>query len=162
MQRTATPRRARRLAVVVVLVALSVVLAACSATTKQAAGSSDSTPLPGITAKTVKVGFQIVDLGPLAKELGFKDADYGGIPGQTKDINALVNWVNQNGGMGGRQVIPDIKVYEASTDSPEQTQTQCAQFTQDDQVFGIVIDGLCRPTASPATRPPTPWSWTRR
>ena len=50
------------------------------------------------------IGCSVIDLGELAKALGFKQPDYGGYEKQSAAINALIAYVNKNGGMGGRQV----------------------------------------------------------
>lgn len=140
------PRRAHALAGLAALTVASAALAGCSSTTKSAVQGA---PLPGITASSVKVGFTIVDLGSLSKSLGFKQADYGGVPGQTAAINAVVAYINKNGGMGGRQVTADVKTYLGATDSPAQSQAQCNAYTQDDKVFGIVMTGQLQTNAQP-------------
>jgi hypothetical protein len=104
-----------------------------------AAGAADASP--GVTADTIKIGYNIVDLGDLQERLGFKQANYGGKDGQTAQIQAIVNAINANGGVGGRRIEPVIKVYDGTQDSPETAEAFCNAFTQDDQVFAVVLDG---------------------
>ena len=140
-------RRNRRVAGVAAVAALAVVLAGCSSTKDNA--NTSGTPLPGITDSTVKIGFTVVDGGKLSSSLGFKSADYGGVEGQTKAINAVVQHINANGGMGGRQVQADIKTYISANDSPDTSQAQCSAYTQDSRVFAVVLDGGLQNNAVP-------------
>ena len=138
--------RPRALLGIALVAVASVALASCSSTTKTAATGA---PLPGITSSSVKVGFTIVDTGSLSSALGFITPDFGGVSGEKSAINAVVAYINKNGGMGGRQVTADIKVYPAFTDSPQQAQSQCSAYTQDDDVFGVVMDGQFQTNAQP-------------
>jgi hypothetical protein len=143
-----TRRRALRWsAAAVALLAVSGA-AACSSTDPVSGGSGSASSAiaggeasPGLTATTVKVGFIIVDVGDLQASLGFTTANYGGVEGITRQIQAVVNAVNANNGLGGRQIEPVFRSYEATTDSPEQAEALCNAFTQDDQVFAVVMDG---------------------
>ena len=103
--RAASPRRRKSSLVVglAAMLAAALVLAGCGTSGK----SSSSPPLPGVTDTSVKLGFSIVDLGELANALGFIQPDYGGYEQNEKVIKALVDYVNKNGGMGGRQVTPE-------------------------------------------------------
>jgi len=140
-------RRRRGLAAAAAVVATAALVASCS-TSKPSSGVA-SVPLNGITASTVKVGFTVVQLGTLEQALGFKVADYGGVGTETKQINAVVDYINAHGGMGGRKVQADLRTYTALTDSPEQSQAACDGFTQDDRVFGIVLDAALQNNTVP-------------
>jgi hypothetical protein len=144
-------------AVVLVATATAATLVACSSTADNGATGSGSGALaagaadasPGLTPTTVKIGFIIVDLGELSSNLGFTQADYGGVEGITKQIEAVVNATNANNGLGGRQIQPVIKVYDATTDSPESAEAICNALTQDEQVFAVVMDGQFQNNARP-------------
>lgn len=112
-------------------------LAACGTS----GSDTSSTPLPGLTKDTIKVGFSVNDLGTLAKSLGFKQPDYGGYDKQIAAINAIIKDVNSSGGMGGRQVQPVFNRYLGSNDAPTYAEAQCKKFTQDDRVTATMIDG---------------------
>jgi hypothetical protein len=143
-----TSTRRRRLAAsAAAAVAFALVAAGCS--TESNSQQPEGQPLPGITATTVNVGFNIVDLGELSAALGFVQPDYGGVAGVTRQIQAVVDHVNANGGMGGRQVVPNIKGYVGGTDSPAQAQAQCSAFTQDGNAFGVIAEGLFQTNAIP-------------
>jgi ABC-type branched-subunit amino acid transport system substrate-binding protein len=141
-----TRRRSRRIAGLAAVAALAIGIAGCST-----AGGDDAAgpPINGITQDTVKVGFTIVDLGELAQTLGFKQANYGGVAAMSAGITAIVDYINANGGMGGRQVQPVIKSYLGSGDSPAQTQELCSGYTQDEQVFAVVMDGMFQTNGIP-------------
>ena len=67
----------------------------------------------------------------------------------TDQINALVAWVNDNGGIGGRQVEAVIRTFEASG-TPRSPRKPCASSSpQDDKVFGVVLNGQFQPSARP-------------
>jgi hypothetical protein len=138
-------RRVTRAAMVAVLtISLAGAAAACTsdgATGGSGSGTAADTASPGLTATTAKIGFIIVDIGEVADANGFTQADYGGVEAQKQQILAVVKAVNANNGLGGRQIEPVIRIYEGSGDSPELAEATCNGFTQDDQVFAVVMDG---------------------
>ena len=65
-----------------------------------------STSTAGITSKTITIGFPISNLDALASNLGFStDVEYSE---QAKAIDLFVNQINEDGGVYGRKIIPDI------------------------------------------------------
>jgi len=116
-----------------------------------AGGSGDAVgdPSPGVTATTVKVGFVIADRGQLSANLGFKSVQPGTVEVRTAGINAIVNAINVNGGVGGRQIEPVIRVYQSAQDSPEAAEALCRDFTQDAEVFAVYLDGQLQNNARP-------------
>src|SRR5689334_4524578 len=94
-------RRRTPLVMIGTALAAALVLAGCSNTGET---GSEGVALHGVTDKTVKVGFSVVDIGTVAASLGFKQPNYGGFEKQSEAINAIVAYINKNGGMGGRQV----------------------------------------------------------
>jgi hypothetical protein len=142
-------RRTRQLAGVAAVAALAVVLAGCASTTKNGSSGGGGTPINGVTDKTVKIGITIADSGSLGSSLGFKQVDTGGVAGMTKAINAVIADINKNGGAGGRQITPVINAYLSATDSPQQSQAQCSKYTQDEQVFAVILDAGLQNNAIP-------------
>lgn len=150
-------KRFRRAGAAVALVtALGLLTAACTSSGDGDGGSGGSGDTgagadasPGVTADTIKIGYQVVDLGDLERQLGFVNVDYGGPEGVTKQIEAVVNAVNANGGLNGRTIEPVIKIYVGAQDSPEYAESFCNSFTQDDQVFAVVLDGAFQNNARP-------------
>jgi len=112
-----------------------------------AAGADDASP--GVTADSIKIGYIVPDLGELQESLGFKTANYGGADGVIKQIQASVNAVNANGGLNGRKIVPIIKKYAGGLDNPEYAESFCNAFTQDDQVFAVVLEGQFQNNARP-------------
>ena len=109
-----------------------------------AAGLDDASP--GVTATTIKIGYYVSELGTVRASLGFQQADYGDV---TKQIQAYVAYINANGGLGGRQIIPVIKSYEGSLDAPDYAESFCSSFTQDEQVFAVVFEGQLQNNVRP-------------
>jgi hypothetical protein len=130
-------QRSRR----VLLGLLALTLAATSAACTSSGGTDDAAPSPGVTDDVVKVGYQVVDLGALSSQLGFKTVDQGTYENRVKGIQAIVSYVNANGGLGGRQIEATIQQYSGPQDAPDYAEAQCKALTQDAQVFGVVMDG---------------------
>ncbi len=101
---------------------------------------------PGVTADSVKVVFVATDLDAVQKQTGFKTESVGD---QKAQIKALESWVNENGGLGGRQMKAVYRVYDAVTDSPASEEQLCNQITQDDKAFAVVLTGQYQPNARP-------------
>ena len=133
----------RRVAILVGCAAL--VLAGCS-TTKSGRSGASGQAAPGITADEVKIGAVFPDLGTLSQQLGLQTDPPGDID---KQIQIMTEWVNKNGGMGGRKMVPDLKKFNASTDSPSVEESLCNGFTQDDKVFAAVLTGQFQDNARP-------------
>lgn len=154
-----SPRRrlTKATSAIAAIAAFGLLTAACTSSGDNDGGSGTSgsgtgagqDASPGVTADTIKIGYQIVDLGELQERLGFVVVDYGGPDGIKKQIEAVVNAVNANGGLGGRKIEPVIKVYDGAQDSPETAESACNAFTQDDQVFAAVLQGAFQNNARP-------------
>jgi hypothetical protein len=125
-------------------------LAACTSAPEAAQPAGQQGP--GVTADAVNVGFIAVDIGELSQQLGFVNVEDGGYPNVSKGIQAIVNYINANGGLGGRQMNATIKPYDATQDSPEYAESVCKSFTQDAQVFIMGFDGQFQNSARPCYR----------
>ncbi len=101
---------------------------------------------PGVTEDSVKVVFIAVDLDAVQKMTGFETAAVGD---QKKQIKALEDWVNDNGGLGGRRMEAVFRVYDAETDSPAAEEQLCNKITQDDKAFAVVTTGQYQVNARP-------------
>jgi hypothetical protein len=88
----------------------------------------------------------------LSKQLGFVNVEDGGYPNVSKGIQAIVDYINANGGLGGRRMNAVIKPYDAQQDSPEYAEAVCKSFTQDAQVFIMGFDGQFQNSARPCYR----------
>lgn len=102
--------------------------------------------VPGVTDDEVKVGFIVVDQSRLQATLGFDAPDSGNLERQ---IETLAQFVNARGGVGGRDLVPVIRVYDALTDSAVNEEKLCRSFTEDDRVFAVVMFGMFQENARP-------------
>lgn len=93
---------------------------------------------PGVSDDSVKVAFIFTDLERTAKALDFEIPEYGDWEGQ---VQAVTDWVNNNGGIGGRPVETVVRVHEALQDTPSTEEELCNGITQDDRVFAVVLTG---------------------
>ena len=152
-----TDRRTRRtrrplLVAACLVAAVALVAGACGAKQSEllaeaaAAETSDDADVAGVTDTEVKVGFIIIDQTRLQSTLGFESPDSGDTAGQ---IETLAEWVNGRGGIGGRDLVPVIRTYDALTDSAVNEEKLCREFTEDDQVFAVVLLGMFQENARP-------------
>lgn len=90
---------------------------------------------PGVSDKSIKIGIYTAQgASDLFKSVGIKAADLGNM---LRQAQAVVGWVNANGGAGGRklEIVPhEVDIAAAETAS----QAACAAFTQDTKVFAVV------------------------
>jgi ABC-type branched-subunit amino acid transport system substrate-binding protein len=95
----------------------------------------------GITATTVRVGFIAVDQSGAASA----SSAYG-VPGAVKtgdprtEINAIVRYINDQGGVAGRKVDHVIEVRDPQNSDPNYGEAMCAKFAQDHKVFAVVTN----------------------
>ncbi len=117
---------------------------AAGAAATQVGGAGNAAPAttasgdaPGVTATTVRIGFmtetnrQSGNAAIGASNIGA----YGDVPAQAR---AMASWLNANGGIAGRTVIPVMENFDASNTDPNQEAALCTKFTQDDHVFAVV------------------------
>lgn len=133
-----------------VVATLSLVGAACSGSTTAQAGAAQSDAAdidgPGVTEDTVKIGFIDLDTTTVAKALKLDFPEQGD---QAAQIAAVVDWINANGGIGGRQVEAVVRPFNALLDSAETEEKLCNEFTQDDEVFAVLLWGMFQENLRP-------------
>jgi hypothetical protein len=91
----------------------------------------------GVTADSIKIGFTIVDYDAIAEFVDFNRGDQEAI------AQIFVDWINENGGVGGRSVDPVYVTYPPIPGQEPSPQVVCTQLTDDEQVFavlGVFID----------------------
>ncbi len=149
-------RGRRRRAPLVAALGLSlalVPLAGCSTTRDlvdagAATGSGDlggdDQPSPGVTDDKVDVGIIYTDLTSVSEAFGFKTDPAGDYEQQ---LAILTDWVNDNGGLGGRTMRLVVKEFNASEDSPAAEQAMCDGFVKDEHVFAVVLTGQLQSNA---------------
>jgi len=101
---------------------------------------------PGVTDDSVKMVFVGVDLEAVAQITGFQFTEFGSYEDQ---VEALEDWVNANGGIGGRTLDAVFKLYGATDDSPAAEEQLCNQLTQDERAFAVVLTGQFQSNARP-------------
>ncbi|MGH1564965.1 ABC transporter substrate-binding protein [Mumia sp. DW29H23] len=101
---------------------------------------------PGVSDDSVKVVFVGVDLEAVKKVTGFKTANAGD---PEKQVQALEDWVNANGGVGGRKLDAVFRLYDAQNDSAAAEEQLCKRIVQDDKAFAVVLTGQFQDNARP-------------
>ena len=127
----------RSTSLVVILSALALTLSACGTAGSQADGNKSEVG-PGVTDTTIKVGFITRKASTAAGGGGFKTPAQGDVNAQ---VNALVEYINKNGGLGGRKITSVLKEYDSSAASVQKENDYCTAFTQDEKVFAVVLLG---------------------
>ncbi len=135
-------RRRATSATCAALVASALALAGCS-TLMPGAGEQDRSASAGERITVVFIG---VDLRAVQDITGFEIADTGDPEVQ---VEALEAWVNDHGGIGGRELEAVFRSYDGATDSPAAEEQLCNQVTQDDRAFAVVLDGQFQQNARP-------------
>jgi hypothetical protein len=106
-----------------------------------AAGEAATTSANRATLSPVQVGFVVTpDVSSFAAALGLSAQN----PGNAQsEINAVVNWVNTNGGLGGHPIVPVIANVQLtqSSDFNQESQSVCDDLTQDHHVAAAVFVG---------------------
>jgi ABC-type branched-subunit amino acid transport system substrate-binding protein len=101
---------------------------------------------PGVTSGSVKVDFIATDLDAVKKYTGFNTAAVGD---QRAQVQALQDWVNAHGGLGGKKMEAVYRLYDAQSDSPAAEEQMCNKITQDDKAFAVVMTGQYQTNARP-------------
>ena len=96
----------------------------------------------GFTEKEVLIGYGVVrdDSGAAISALGIQGV---GDPGDTEaQFKAVVDEANRRGGLGGRKIVPVPYYYDINEvlfDPNTAAQKSCTHWTQDKQVFAVVL-----------------------
>lgn len=98
---------------------------------------------PGVTAGEVKIGL-VYDKNAGTANAAFGFAGIGQID-QRRGYDAIIAYINKNGGIGGRKLVPVYHVLDSSgpdaTTPPEVIQQRiCTTFTEN-RVFGALVTG---------------------
>jgi ABC-type branched-subunit amino acid transport system substrate-binding protein len=115
------------------------VAAACTSDPDEAGGggsgggSSGGGSTKGLTDDTIKVGFIGADFGALAQAGLAPD-----LGDQAKIVQSVVDEINADGGIGGRQVEVKVTLIDG-TAGPEAGQAACLEMTQDFGAFAVIV-----------------------
>ena len=101
--------------------------------------STSAAGAPGVTSTKIYFGIPYSESGPTnSAAFGASiDAD------ARKPYNAMIDVVNKQGGLFGRQVVPLYYKLDAASSQPieQQEQAACSHWTQDNEVFAIFSSG---------------------
>ncbi|EFC82592.1 ABC transporter substrate-binding protein [Parafrankia sp. EUN1f] len=133
-------RRRRRHLLLASASVLAVALGACSVESDDppaGAPTTDAYPAPpapatapGVTDDSITIGFTYPDLETVRQFVDIDHGDYEAV------FQALVDKVNENGGINGRTVVP---VYGAiDLLAPAGAQRTCVRLTEDEDVFAVL------------------------
>ena len=87
--------------------------------------------------REIKVGIAIIDYDSIADFVDFARGD------QQKTAQVFVDYINNNGGIDGRKIVPFYKKYEPIPGRTPDPLSLCTSWTEDDGVFavlGVFID----------------------
>jgi hypothetical protein len=91
------------------------------------------------TDDEIKIGFLwISSFAKLGSQAGFQPPAKGDVKAQAETLS---NWINENGGIAGRKVIPVVRSFAQEESSPGLEQQFCNTFSDDDQVFAVMLVG---------------------
>ena len=110
--------------------------AAPAATPASGTGTPDGSTSPAAAGGTIAIGVHDDNPGAAFGQFGVEGGPSGD---QGAWIQAIVDWINANGGMGGRQVELVHHVTESLNGSfDQQAERACAFFTEDNDVLAVV------------------------
>lgn len=103
------------------------------------AGSAQQSGVPGRKLSPIQIGSYYLEGGNAA----LAAAGFAGlvIPDNKPLFDAMVRYLNDHGGIGGRRIEPVLFKYVAGGDPHAQDAAACAHFTQDNHVY-LVIGGI--------------------
>jgi len=106
-------------------------------------GGAPVKPSRGVTDDTIKIGYIGADFGDLVKAGLAPD-----LGDQEKSIDAVVEQINEDGGIAGRQVEMQMRLVSVLA-GPEEAEAACIEMTQDFGAFAVVFGpATSRSTAS--------------
>jgi ABC-type branched-subunit amino acid transport system substrate-binding protein len=101
-----------------------------------ALGASGDTKLKdlghGVEADKIKLGIAIIDYESIADFVDFERGD------QEETAQIFVDYINDNGGVGGRMIEPYFRKYEPIPGRTPDPLSLCTSWTEDDGVFAVV------------------------
>ena len=96
-------------------------------------GGGPVPPAQGVTDDQINLGITLFEVGGFGEAIG-SDLSYGDTEQQAQ---AVVDWINANGGIAGRQVNPIYYTLDFSRVA-EYDQEACARWTEDNKVFAAL------------------------
>ena len=130
-------KTARRSTLTVCLITLLLAAVTLGATSRAGSSSSSSSTTQGVTKDSIKVGIALIDFTAIKD---FVDYTFGDTQ---KIAQTFVDYINQNGGINGRKIIPVYKKYPPIPGGKPDPLSLCTAWAEDDKVFavlGVFID----------------------
>jgi len=120
-----------------------VLVGACTSDPDEAGGAGSGEGVTtGLSDDTIRIGFIGADFGPLA-EAGLAPE----LGDQPKIVQSVVDQINEDGGIGGREVEVRVGLVDPTT-GPEGAQAACVEMTQDFGAFAVIVaPSISRDTA---------------
>jgi|RhiMethySRZTD1v2_1073278.scaffolds.fasta_scaffold01540_24 ABC-type branched-subunit amino acid transport system substrate-binding protein len=120
-----------------------VLVGACTSDPDEAGGAGSGEGVTtGLSDDTIRIGFIGADFGPLA-EAGLAPE----LGDQPKIVQSVVDQINEDGGIGGREVEVRVTLVDPTT-GPEGAQAACVEMTQDFGAFAVIVaPSISRDTA---------------
>ncbi|MEX0663249.1 MAG: ABC transporter substrate-binding protein [Acidimicrobiia bacterium] len=138
MKRYGNGRRRWLRALGVLMAAVLTLAAATSgASGGEVGGGKLTDSFRGVDAETIKIGIVIVDYESIKDFVDFHRGD------QEETAQIFVDWINDNGGVGGRIIDPVFKTYPPIPGQEPSALSLCTSLTEDEEVFavlGVFID----------------------
>ena len=112
-----------------------------AADTTEAPVTTAAAPVAGVDGDTVNVGF-VIAVNQEAAQAAVGATGITFVPHQ-QIIDTLVADINDNGGLGGRQIVPVIHETDqvADTDPQAISREICATMTEDNEVYAVITIG---------------------
>ena len=113
--------------------------------TSRGAGGGSAAPPPtalpqGVTDKEIKIGVIGVNQASTAAVGNTFGADVPNPGDPKRQTEAIVKYINDNGGIAGRTVVPIVVERETSSTDPNQLEKICAAMTQDHKVYAVITN----------------------
>jgi ABC-type branched-subunit amino acid transport system substrate-binding protein len=99
---------------------------------------------PGVTASEIKIGLTLVQSGTIFGDVTGVPVDFGDTRAQA---NAAVDYVNKNGGIAGRKVVPVYYTFDLTRPGLSDGQSEqeaCSAWSEDSRVFAGINTALAR------------------
>ncbi len=113
--------------------------AGSAAASVAAAGSASGAAAGSVTATTVRIGFfHSSNVNTINEANGIQGLNNTG--NDVAQANAMIDWINQHGGIAGHRAQAVFVSEDASNTDPTYSQQLCTTMTEDEQVFAV-IDG---------------------
>lgn len=89
----------------------------------------------GVSATQIRIGISVADPGSYEETYAGLGAAGVSRPNEREAAEAVVDHINREGGIAGREVVPVFRQYSSNDNFSAAYEADCAAFTQDTEVF---------------------------